>query len=201
MVSSAITPTRTIAILIGVAVIAVAGFAVVRSGVFEPDAVRGAIPGPGSSSPSASIVCATESFGFADTDGRAQADDAGADQGEEHRRREGATRGVLRDDSGCGERRVQGLEREARPLLGAPGHLAPACDVVRGLGCAGPDAQRVPQLSSRCSWPNTSIRQRAGSKKSRSKPALTLAKSGPSQSPATRSSEQRGRQIATCSTT
>jgi hypothetical protein len=54
MVSSAITPTRTIAILIGVAVIAVAGFAVVRSGVFEPDTVRGAIPGPGSSSPSVS---------------------------------------------------------------------------------------------------------------------------------------------------
>lgn len=55
MVSSAITPTRTIAVLIGVAVIAVAGFAVVRSGVFEPDTVQGAIPGPGSSSPSASI--------------------------------------------------------------------------------------------------------------------------------------------------
>lgn len=54
MVSSAITPTRTIAILIGVAVIAVAGFAVVRSGVFEPEAVQGAIPGPGSSSPSVS---------------------------------------------------------------------------------------------------------------------------------------------------
>jgi hypothetical protein len=54
MVSSAITPTRTIAILIGVAVIAVAGFAVVRSGVFEPDTVQGAIPGPGSSSPSVS---------------------------------------------------------------------------------------------------------------------------------------------------
>ncbi len=54
MVSSAITPTRTIAVLIGVAVIAVAGFAVVRSGVFEPDTVQGAIPGPGSSSPSAS---------------------------------------------------------------------------------------------------------------------------------------------------
>lgn len=52
MVSSAITPTRTIAILIGVAVIAVAGFAVVRSGVFEPETVQGAIPGPGSSSPS-----------------------------------------------------------------------------------------------------------------------------------------------------
>lgn len=55
MVSSAITPTRTIAILIGVAVIAVAGFAVVRSGVFEPGTVQGAIPGPGSSSPSAFI--------------------------------------------------------------------------------------------------------------------------------------------------
>jgi hypothetical protein len=55
MVSSAITPTRTIAVLIGVAVIAVAGFAVVRSGVFEPNNVQGAIPGPGSSSPSASI--------------------------------------------------------------------------------------------------------------------------------------------------
>jgi hypothetical protein len=55
MVSSAITPTRTIAILIGVAVIAVAGFAVVRSGVFEPETVQGAIPGPGSSSPSASV--------------------------------------------------------------------------------------------------------------------------------------------------
>lgn len=55
MVSSAITPTRTIAVLIGVAVIAVAGFAVVRSGLFEPDTVQGAIPGPGSSSPSASI--------------------------------------------------------------------------------------------------------------------------------------------------
>jgi hypothetical protein len=55
MVSSAITPTRTIAILIGVAVIAVAGFAVVRSGVFEPDTVQGAIPGPGSSSPSVSM--------------------------------------------------------------------------------------------------------------------------------------------------
>jgi hypothetical protein len=54
MVSSAITPTRTIAVLIGVAVIAVAGFAVVRSGVFEPDAVQGAIPGPGSPSISAS---------------------------------------------------------------------------------------------------------------------------------------------------
>ncbi|WP_454860640.1 hypothetical protein [Promicromonospora soli] len=55
MVSSAITPTRTIAVLIGVAAIAVAGFAVVRSGVFEPETVQGAIPGPGSSSPSASI--------------------------------------------------------------------------------------------------------------------------------------------------
>jgi hypothetical protein len=55
MVSSAITPTRTIAVLIGVAVIAVAGFAVVRSGVFEPETVQGAIPGPGSSSPSASM--------------------------------------------------------------------------------------------------------------------------------------------------
>jgi hypothetical protein len=54
MVSSAITPTRTIAVLIGVAVIAVAGFAVVRSGVFEPETVQGAIPGPGSSSPSVS---------------------------------------------------------------------------------------------------------------------------------------------------
>lgn len=54
MVSSAITPTRTIAVLIGVAVIAVAGFAAVRSGVFEPDTVQGAIPGPGSSSPSVS---------------------------------------------------------------------------------------------------------------------------------------------------
>ncbi|PUB28754.1 hypothetical protein C8K30_103175 [Promicromonospora sp. AC04] len=54
MVSSAITPTRTIAVLIGVAVIAVAGFAVVRSGIFEPDTVQGAIPGPGSSSPSVS---------------------------------------------------------------------------------------------------------------------------------------------------
>lgn len=50
MVSSAITPTRTIAVLIGVAVLAVAGFAVVRSGVFEPETVQGAIPGPGSSS-------------------------------------------------------------------------------------------------------------------------------------------------------
>lgn len=55
MVSSAITPTRTIAILIGVAVVAVAGFAVVRSGVLEPETVQGAMPGPGSSSPSASI--------------------------------------------------------------------------------------------------------------------------------------------------
>lgn len=55
MVSSAITPTRTIAVLIGIAVIAVAGFAVVRSGVFEPETVQGAIPGPGSSSPSASV--------------------------------------------------------------------------------------------------------------------------------------------------
>lgn len=55
MVSSAITPTRTIAVVIGVAVIAVAGFAVVRSGVFEPETVQGAIPGPGSSSASASI--------------------------------------------------------------------------------------------------------------------------------------------------
>ena len=55
MVSSAITPTRTIAVLIGVAVIAVAGFLVVRSGVFEPETVQGAIPGPGSSSPSASV--------------------------------------------------------------------------------------------------------------------------------------------------
>jgi hypothetical protein len=54
MVSSAITPTRTIAILIGVAVIAVAGFAVVRSGVFEPETVQGAMPGPGSLSPSVS---------------------------------------------------------------------------------------------------------------------------------------------------
>ena len=54
MVSSAITPTRTIAVLIGVAVIAVAGFAVVRSGVFEPETVQGAMPGPGSSSPSVS---------------------------------------------------------------------------------------------------------------------------------------------------
>lgn len=54
MVSSAITPTRTIAVLIGVAVIAVAGFVVVRSGVFEPGTVQGAIPGPGSSSASAS---------------------------------------------------------------------------------------------------------------------------------------------------
>ncbi|GAA4712406.1 hypothetical protein APR04_004368 [Promicromonospora umidemergens] len=54
MVSSAITPTRTIAVLVGVAVIAVAGFAVVRSGVFEPETVQGAIPGPGSSSPSIS---------------------------------------------------------------------------------------------------------------------------------------------------
>ena len=54
MVSSAITPTRTIAVLIGVAVIAVAGFAVVRAGVFEPETVQGAMPGPGSSSPSAS---------------------------------------------------------------------------------------------------------------------------------------------------
>ncbi len=54
MVSSAITPKRTIAVLIGVAVIAVAAFAVVRSGVFEPETVQGAIPGPGSSSPSAS---------------------------------------------------------------------------------------------------------------------------------------------------
>lgn len=55
MVSSAITPTRTIAVLVGVAVIAVAGFAVVRSGVFEPETVQGAMPGPGSSSPSASV--------------------------------------------------------------------------------------------------------------------------------------------------
>lgn len=55
MVSSAITPKRTIAVLIGVAVIAVAAFAVVRSGVFEPETVQGAIPGPGSSSPSASV--------------------------------------------------------------------------------------------------------------------------------------------------
>ncbi|MFC8796268.1 hypothetical protein ACFT1B_35755 [Streptomyces griseoincarnatus] len=55
MVSSAITPTRTIAVLIGIAVVAVAGFAVVRSGVFEPETVQGAIPGPGASSPSASI--------------------------------------------------------------------------------------------------------------------------------------------------
>jgi hypothetical protein len=55
MVSSAITPTRTIAVLIGVAVIAVAGFGVVRSGVFEPDTVQGAVPGPGSSSPTVSI--------------------------------------------------------------------------------------------------------------------------------------------------
>lgn len=54
MVSSAITPKRTIAVLIGVAVVAVAAFAVVRSGVFEPETVQGAIPGPGSSSPSAS---------------------------------------------------------------------------------------------------------------------------------------------------
>ena len=54
MVSSAITPTRTIAVLIGVAVIAVAGFAVVRAGVFEPETVQGAMPGPGSSSPSTS---------------------------------------------------------------------------------------------------------------------------------------------------
>lgn len=54
MVSSAITPTRTIAVLIGVALIAVAGFAVVRSGVFEPETVQGAMPGPGSSSPSVS---------------------------------------------------------------------------------------------------------------------------------------------------
>lgn len=54
MVSSAITPTRTIAVLIGVAVLAVAGFAVVRSGVFEPGTVQGAIPGPGSSSATAS---------------------------------------------------------------------------------------------------------------------------------------------------
>jgi hypothetical protein len=54
MVSSAITPTRTIAVLIGVAVIAVAGFAVVRSGVFEPETVQGAIPGPGTSSLSVS---------------------------------------------------------------------------------------------------------------------------------------------------
>lgn len=54
MVSSAITPTRTIAVLIAVAVLAVAGFAVVRSGVFEPETVQGAIPGPGSSSATAS---------------------------------------------------------------------------------------------------------------------------------------------------
>ncbi|MFI2487283.1 hypothetical protein ACH47X_10265 [Promicromonospora kroppenstedtii] len=54
MVSSAITPKRTIAVLIGVAVIAVAAFAVVRSGVLEPETVQGAIPGPGSSAPSAS---------------------------------------------------------------------------------------------------------------------------------------------------
>lgn len=54
MVSSAITPKRTIAVLIGVAVIAVGAFAIVRSGVFEPESVQGAIPGPGSSSPSAS---------------------------------------------------------------------------------------------------------------------------------------------------
>src|SRR5690606_2447962 len=57
MVSSAITPTRTIAVLIGIAVLAVAGFAVVRSGVFNPGSVQGAIPGPGTTpaSPSASI--------------------------------------------------------------------------------------------------------------------------------------------------
>ncbi|WP_344401466.1 hypothetical protein [Promicromonospora sukumoe] len=54
MVSSAITPKRTIAVLIGVAVIAVGAFAIVRSGVFEPESVQGAIPGPGSSSPSVS---------------------------------------------------------------------------------------------------------------------------------------------------
>ncbi|MFD2793982.1 hypothetical protein ACFS27_10535 [Promicromonospora vindobonensis] len=54
MVSSAITPTRTIVVLIGVAVIALAGFAVVRSGAFEPETVQGAMPGPGSSSPSVS---------------------------------------------------------------------------------------------------------------------------------------------------
>lgn len=54
MVSSAITPTRTIAVLIGVAVIAVGAFAIVRSGVFEPESVQGAIPGPGSSSSSPS---------------------------------------------------------------------------------------------------------------------------------------------------
>ncbi|GGM12419.1 hypothetical protein ACFQBY_10515 [Promicromonospora citrea] len=57
MVSSAITPTRTIAVLIGIAVLAVAGFALVRSGVLNPGSVQGAIPGPGTSSasPSASI--------------------------------------------------------------------------------------------------------------------------------------------------
>ena len=54
MVSSAITPTRTIAVLIGVAVIAVGAFVVVRSGMLEPETVQGAIPGPGSSSASAS---------------------------------------------------------------------------------------------------------------------------------------------------
>lgn len=55
MVSSAITPTRTIAVLIGVAVIAVAGFAVVRSGVLVPETVQGTMPGPGLSSPSAAV--------------------------------------------------------------------------------------------------------------------------------------------------
>lgn len=55
MASSTITPTRTIAVLIGIAVLAVAGFAVVRTGVFEPESIQGAIPGAGSSSPSASV--------------------------------------------------------------------------------------------------------------------------------------------------
>lgn len=59
MASSTITPTRTIAVLIGIAILAVAGFAVVRTGVFEPNSIQGALPGPGLSSPSAS-VSATE---------------------------------------------------------------------------------------------------------------------------------------------
>lgn len=63
MVSSAITPTRTIAVLIGIAVLAVAGFALVRSGVLNPGSVQGAIPGPGTSSasPSASISASEDS--------------------------------------------------------------------------------------------------------------------------------------------
>lgn len=54
MVSSAITPTRIIAVLVGVAVIAIVGFAAVRSGVLDPETVQGTMPGPGSPSPSAS---------------------------------------------------------------------------------------------------------------------------------------------------